>query len=95
LEPVNDKWSGGRAAAVAEECGGVVVVGNGEGDRGWQKCEDVWHDQALRPVQISAWRRVRGKRHAKEGVMEVKWLVEDPVDFGVSMIKVSGLKGSE
>ena len=38
---------------------------------------------------------MRGKRHAKEGVMEVKWLVEGPADFEVSMIKVSGSKGSE
>lgn len=30
---MNDKWGGGKAAAVAEACGGVVAAGNGEGDR--------------------------------------------------------------
>lgn len=33
MGPVNDKWSGGKAAAVAEVCEGVVAAGNGEGDR--------------------------------------------------------------
>lgn len=41
MEPVYDKWGGGRAAAVAGECEGVVAAGNGEGDRHWQTCVDV------------------------------------------------------